>query len=66
MAGLDRDIAELKEEIKGYETEYKTASTAVKKELRGLIKSRVENLTQLLKSKNAQSEAQGKIYCNSW
>jgi hypothetical protein len=64
MADSDQEIAELKEEIKGYETEYKTASTADKSELRGLIQSSRDNLTALLKLKKAESEAQGKIYCN--
>jgi hypothetical protein len=64
MADSDREIAELKEAIKGYETEYKTASSADKSELRGLIKSSRDNLTELLKFKKAESEAQGKISCN--
>ncbi len=62
MTDLDREIAELKEEIEGYKTEYKTASGADKSELRSLIKITGETLNIL--ERKAQSEAQGKIYCN--
>ena len=55
MNPLELEIAELKEVIKGYETEYKTASTAEKSELRGLIKTSRETLNRLLDEKKAQS-----------
>ena len=56
MASLDEEIAALKAEIEGYELDLKdAASREEKSELRGLIKSRSDNLTRLLDEKNGQS-----------
>ena len=54
MTSLDQDIAELKEVIKGYETEYKTASAEEKRLLLLTINSRSETLNKLLDEKKAQ------------
>jgi hypothetical protein len=54
---LEEEITKLKEEIKLYVAEYKSASAAVKSELRGLIKVRSEILNYLLK----QMELKGKL-----
>jgi len=45
MTSLDQDIAELKEVIKGYETEYKTASAEEKRLLLLTITELVRLLT---------------------
>jgi hypothetical protein len=56
MASLDDKIASLEAEIKGYRLELKDATSAQEKsELRGLIKSYNDRLTELEKRKNAQS-----------
>ena len=54
MADLDQEIADLKEVIKGYEAEYKTASAEDKRLLLQTIMSRTETLNKLLDQK-AQS-----------
>jgi Flp pilus assembly protein TadB len=55
MATLDDKIASLEEKIEGYENDLKIATTAEeKRDLRGLIKSCRDNLTELLKQKNSQ------------
>ena len=54
MAALDDEIAALKAVIEGYELELKDATSREEKsELRGLIKSCRDNLTELLKLKIA-------------
>lgn len=55
METLDKKITDLEEEIKGYKTEYKTASAAEKNELRGLIKISAETLNRQLDEKKAPS-----------
>jgi hypothetical protein len=46
---LEERIAELEDTIRGYENEYKaTADKEEKRELRGLIKTRGDNLDKLL------------------
>ena len=56
MVSLDEEIAALKAEIEGYELDLKDATSREEKsELRGLIKSCSDNLTELLKLKNGQS-----------
>ncbi len=62
MASLDEEITALKEEIEGYKLELKDATSREEKsELRGLLKSRSDNLTELLKQKNTASRGiQGK------
>ena len=61
MATLDLRITDLEEEIKGYVTDLKTASSdAEKSELRGLIKIRTETLNRLLDEKKALSG--GKLF----
>jgi hypothetical protein len=55
MAELDKKIADLEEVIKGYETEYKTASAEDKRLLLQTINSRTETLNRLLDEKKAQS-----------
>ena len=55
MATLDDEIDSLKEEIEGYKNELKIATTAQEKsDIRGLIKTTGDNLTELLKQKNSQ------------
>jgi hypothetical protein len=55
MAELDKEIADLKEEIKGYDAEYKTAPAEDKRLLLQMINSRTETLNRLLEEKKAQS-----------
>lgn len=55
MTPLDQEIAELKEEIKGFVTESKTASAEDKRLLLQTINSRTETLNRLLDEKKAQS-----------
>ena len=56
MASLDDKITSLKAKIEGYELELKDATSREEKsELRGLIKSCRENLTELEKRRNAQA-----------
>ncbi len=56
MASLDEEITALKAEIEGYKLELKDATSREEKsELRGLIKSCCDNLTELEKRRNAQS-----------
>ena len=61
MTTLDQRIADLEEEIKGYVTEYKTAS-ADKRLLLQTINSRTETLNKLLDRKKAQSEGKLSIF----
>ena len=59
MASLDDEIADLKAEIEGYKNDLKEATSPIEKsELRGLIKSCRDNLTELEKRKNAQSNGE--------
>ncbi len=56
MASLDEEITALETEIEGYELRLKDATSREEKsELRGLIKSYCDILTELEKRKNAQS-----------
>jgi hypothetical protein len=55
MAALHKEIADLKEGIKGYEADYKTASAEDKRLLLQTINSRTETLNRLLDEKKAQS-----------
>ena len=56
MASLDDKIAALEAEIEGYKLEYKDATSPKEKsELRGLVKSCRDNLTELQKQKNTAS-----------
>lgn len=52
---MDNDITDLKEVIKGYEAEYKTASAEDKRLLLQIIKSARETLNILLEEKKAKS-----------
>ncbi len=56
MATLDTRISDLEEVIKGYETEYKTASAAEKRLLLQTINSKQETLNRLLDEKKTRSE----------
>ncbi len=51
MADLNQRIADLEEVINGYETEYKTASTEDKRELRALITESRKTLNNLMEEK---------------
>ena len=62
MTTLDQRIADLEEEIKGYVTEYKTASAEDKRLLLQTINSRTETLNKLLDRKKAQSEGKLSIF----
>ena len=55
MTTLNQEIAELKEEIKGYVTDLKTASAEDKRLLLQTINSASETLNRLLDEKKAQS-----------
>ncbi len=55
MATLETRISDLEEVIKGYETEYKTASAEDKRLLLQTINSKQETLNRLLDEKKAQS-----------
>ena len=62
MASLDEEIAALKAEMEGYELDLKDATSREEKsELRGLIKSCRDNLTEVLKLKNGQSAAANNV-----
>ena len=56
MAELDKEIADLKAIVAGYETELGSATTAQEKsELRQTINTRGETLNRLLDQKKAQT-----------
>jgi hypothetical protein len=58
MSTLEEEIASLKQEIAEYRGDLRNAVTpAEKSEIRGLIKARSENLTELLKEKKRAEEA---------
>ena len=55
MATLDEEISVLKKKIEEYENDLKNISTEARKDLLyGLIKTRSDNLTELLKQKISQ------------
>ena len=57
MESQSEEIANLKEEIEGYESELENATTRDEKlTWAGLIKSRSDNLTELEKRKNARQQ----------
>ena len=63
LPALDERIASLKEQIKRYDAEYNTASTAQeKRELRQMINSARETLNRLLDENHAQSGAMSQGY----
>jgi hypothetical protein len=55
MAALHKEIADLKEGIKGYEADYKTASAEDRRLFLQTINSSSETLNRLLDEKKAQS-----------
>ena len=53
MADLNKKISDLENEIEGYRVDLKNATSPQEKsELRGLMKSRVDTLIELLKQQN--------------